>query len=258
LIIQIINREKSYYNKEKAEKTLEMIASKNKSHESGDNQSSPKLYRHDRYYHTEEIIKNEKKKTEIYNFREETINKTKEKVEAFNQKKDQIETNRLKGKYDFSKHDYGKFGNLDKSDRITIFHDAAYQGEHVPFCSQITPDPKTLEVSDSTGKKRSVENFERFNYPKNKLILSQSPKYGFFMKNSVVTNDVKDKIAEESKSRMNEMKERILNKNKGRENLFEGDLRSSYNIVRDYRKKFGPALHNVKYFNIAHCYYFSI
>ncbi len=222
-----------------------MLAAKNKSHGSSDNQSPPKLYKHDRYYHTDEIIKNEKKKNEIYNFREEAITKAKEKVEAFNQKMDKIESNRLIGKYDFSKHDYNKFGNLDKSDRVTIFHDAAYQGETVPFCNQVSPDPNTIEISDSTGKKRTVENFERFNYPNNKLVLSQSPKYGFFMKNSVITDSVKNKITEETKTRLNDIKERILNKNKARQNLFDEDLRSSYNIVRDYRKKLGPVLHSV-------------
>jgi hypothetical protein len=155
---------------------------------------------------------------------------------------DKIEKDKLEGKYDFNKHDYDKFGTLPKCDRVTLFHEAQYVAEHIPFCSQPNPDPKTVEMIDPNGRKRSVENFERFNYPNKKLLVNKPPKWGFFMKNSVISESVKDKLNEELKSKCDEIKQHILDKNKNRTNVFDQDLRSSYIMVRDYKKVIGPTL----------------
>jgi hypothetical protein len=163
-------------------------------------------------------------------------------VKIFNEKIDQLEKDKLEGKYNFDKHDYDKFGTLPKCDRVTLFHDAQYVAEHIPYCSQPNPDPKTLEITDSNGRKRSIENFERFNYPNKKQLLNQSPKWGFIMKKSVINDSVMNKVNEESKSKYEEIKQRILAKNKNRENVFDQDLRASYNKVKDYKRIYGPSL----------------
>lgn len=75
-------------------------------------------------------------------------------------------------------HNYEKFGSLPTCDRVTIVADAEHCGEKVPFCFQPVPDPKTVEILDVKGRKKKVENFERFNYPKVVLILFRKMPHG--------------------------------------------------------------------------------
>jgi hypothetical protein len=159
----------SYYDKEKAEATLEKINEKNQAMGNGEgNKPIPKLYKHDRDSYIDHIIKNEKKKYDVYNFREDAIEETKDKVKEFNAKQDQVRTDRLNGKYkNDDKWKYNKLvGSLPKCDRVTVVADSEHVGEKLPFCAINPEEPKYLEVLNAKGRKKKVENFERFNYPK--------------------------------------------------------------------------------------------
>ncbi len=157
----------SFYDKEKAEKALERINEKQKNTGDGGSKPIPKLYKHDRDYYIDHIIKNEKKKLDIYNFRETTIEETKEKIKEYVDKKEKIINDRMNGKYDNDGgHDYKTYGSLPRCDKITIVADSEHLGEKMPFCNQPEPDQKYKEITGYKGKKMKVENFERLNYPK--------------------------------------------------------------------------------------------
>jgi hypothetical protein len=159
----------SYYDKEKAEAVLEKINEKNSSLEpNGNNKPIPKIYKHDREFYTDQLIKNEKKNYDVYNFREDAITETRDKMNEFNAVQDKIRSDRLNGKFKADpKWKYNKIvGSLPKCDRVTVVADAEHVGEKLPFCP-INPDiPKTIDTVDAKGRKKKVENFERFNYPK--------------------------------------------------------------------------------------------
>jgi hypothetical protein len=126
------------------------------------------MYKHDRDFYIDHIIKEEKKKNDFYNFREDAITETKDKINEYNAQQDKIRKDRLNGKYQSdNRWKYNKLvGSLPKCDRVTVVADSEHVGEKVPFCN-INPDvPKYLEVLDVKGRKRKVENYERFNYPK--------------------------------------------------------------------------------------------
>jgi hypothetical protein len=131
------------------------------------------MYRHDREFYTDQLIKNEKKKYEVYDFRQDAIDSTKEKMDEFNKLQDKIRTDRLNGKFKADiKWKYNKIvGSLPKCDRVTVVSDAEHVGEKIPFCTKDPDVQKYIEVVDVKGRKRKKENFERFNYPKVRLFI---------------------------------------------------------------------------------------
>ena len=257
---QIFKLANSYYDKEKAEKVMEKLSNKEKSDDNKGN-TIPKLYKHDRYSYFDDLIKVEKKKFDYYNFREEIIKDASEKKKAYEDKKDKIESDKLKGIINTEGgHDYKKFGSLPKSDRITILEDIVHSAELIPFCKQIETIPKMIEITDDKGKKKQVENFERLDYPKvylikqKKVILSQSPKWSFGKVVSKTEEQIAaiDKRQEDLKTKIEKIRETVINRNKTRPNILNEDLRNSFIAVDNYKKIIGPSLVKVDLIYLVH------
>ena len=136
---EVIKWSNSYYDKEKAEKILEEKGKSMKIKEKGTDKNATKMYKHDRDYYIDHIIRDEKKKQIYYPEKEDMVNEIAEKV-----KKEQSEkvssTEKMKMKYK-------TFGSMPKCDRITIVSDAEYMGENMPFCNleKVANDDKNVK-----------------------------------------------------------------------------------------------------------------
>lgn len=120
----------SYYNKEKAEEIIEKLTAKGQTIEfkpKPQDKKLTKLYKHNRHFYIDDIIRNEKNKLVYYPDKEDDLIALAEKIkEQDKEKKSDIEKLNMK---------YKTVGSMPKCDRVTVVSEAEYIGETMPFCN---------------------------------------------------------------------------------------------------------------------------